>query len=106
MKTKMKIKKGDTVKIMSGKDRGKSGKVEKVLLKKNKALVTGLNLYKRHLKPQGDKKPGGIIEISKPLPVTNLALICPKCQQPTRIGYLIDQKGEKSRVCKKCQQVI
>lgn len=102
----MKIKKGDTVKIIAGKDKGKTGKVEKVFPKKNRVLVAGVNLYKRHLKPQGKDKPGGIVEISRPLPIANVALICPKCNQPTRVGYLIAKDNQKHRICKKCKQVI
>lgn len=102
----MKIKKGDTVKVTAGKDKGKTGKVEKVFPKKNKVLVARVNIYKRHLKPQGEGKPGGIVEISKPLPMANVAFVCSKCNQPTRIGYLIDKSGDKHRICKKCQQPI
>lgn len=102
----MKIKKGDTVKVITGKDKGKTGKVERVLLKKNKVLVAGINIYKRHLKPQGQSKPGGIIDLGKPLNISNVCLICPKCGKPTKIGFLIDKSKLKQRICKKCQQII
>ena len=102
----MKIKKGDTVIITAGKDRGRSGKVERVNPRKNKVLVSGLNIYKKHVKAQSKEKPGGIIELSRPLPVANVALLCPKCKKPTRVGYLFDKKGNKHRVCKKCQEFI
>jgi len=102
----MKIKKGETVKIITGKDKGKTGKVEKVFPKKNKILVKGVNVYKRHVRAQGKDKPGGIVEISKPLDISNVVLICPHCQQPTRVGYSFDKGGEKHRQCKKCRQVI
>ena len=102
----MRIKKGDTVKIKVGKDKGKTGKVEKALPKKNKVLVEGINVYKKHLKPRGEGKPGGIIEINKPLSVSNVMLVCPKCQKPTRVGYQLDKQGNKYRFCKKCKSQI
>lgn len=101
----MKLRKGDTVKVTIGKDRGKVGKVEKVLPKKNLIVVAGVNIYKRHLKARGQDKPGGIIDIIKPLSVSNVALVCPKCGQPTRVGYQTAGK-EKVRICRKCKEVI
>lgn len=100
----MKIKKGDKVKILLGKDRGKEGKVEKVLGKDKKVFVAGVNLYKRHVRKQKDL-PGGIIDIPKPLDISNVALICPGCNKPTRVGYQ-KEKGIKTRVCKKCKKEI
>lgn len=97
----MKLKKGDTVKILRGKDRGRTGKIEKILPKKGKVFVEGINLCKKHVKPQGKDKPGGIVEINKPLPIANVMLVCPKCSKPTRVGFEIQGK-EKVRVCKKC----
>ena len=101
----MKLKRGDIVKVTAGKDKGRTGKIEKVLPKPNKVVVAGVNLYKRHLKPRGESKPGGIVDIVKPLPVSNVALICPKCGQPTRVGFRVTKK-EKVRICKKCKEVI
>jgi len=103
---KVKIKKGDTVKVTVGKDKGKTGKVEKVFFRQAKVLVAGVNLYKKHLKPKAEGKPGGIIDIAKPLPIANIALVCPKCQQPTRVGFIFDKQKEKFRVCKKCQEQL
>jgi len=91
---------------MAGKDKGKTGKVEKVLPKVAAVLVEGVNKYKKHLKPQGEGKPGGIVEISKPLPVANVVLLCPKCQKPTRVGYQTDRSNKKYRICKKCKEAI
>ncbi len=108
----MKLKKGDQVIITVGKDKGQKGKIEKIFFSKGRVLVPGVNVYKRHTKPKGEKKPGGIVDIVKPLPVANVALVCPKCGQPTRIGYRLDLKKSssggsgKSRVCRKCQSVI
>ena len=76
----MKFKKNDEVKITIGKDRGKTGKITEVFPKENKILIAGLNVYKRHVKPQGQNKPGGIIDISKSLAMGNIALVCPKCK--------------------------
>lgn len=101
----MKFKKEDHVIVTSGKDKGKKGKIEKIFPKENKVIIGGVNQYKRHLKPRGEKKPGGIIDITKPLPVSNIALICTKCNQKTRIGYKFEG-GEKIRICRKCEQSI
>ena len=102
----MKLKKGDVVIVTAGKDRGRKGKIEKVQLKKNRVLVSGLNLYKKHVKAKSEKEPGGIVEVPRPLPASNVALICPKCKKPTRVGYAFSQKGKKQRMCKKCKKNI
>jgi large subunit ribosomal protein L24 len=102
----VKIKKGDTVLVAIGKDRGRKGKVKKVLPKESKVLVDGLNIYKKNVKAQSKEKPGGIIEVSRPLPVANVVLFCPKCKKTTRIGYVFDKKGMRHRICKKCQEYI
>lgn len=100
----MKIRKNDKVKILLGKDRGKEGKVAYVKGKEGKVFVEGANLYKRHVKKQG-KLEGGIIDIPKPLDVSNVALVCPDCNKVTRIGFKIEG-SEKIRICKKCQKEI
>ena len=102
----MKLKKGDTILVTVGKDKSRQGKIEKVYPKKKKVLIQGLNVYKKHLKAQSKDKPGGIIEFSRPLPVSNLILVCPKCKKPTRVGYVFNKQKKKHRVCKKCQQII
>ena len=101
----MKLKKQDEVIIVKGKDKGKRGKIEKVLPKENMVLVPGVNLYKRHYKSRTQTKPSEIIEITKPFPVGNVALICPNCHKETRIGYKMENK-EKVRICKKCKKKI
>lgn len=98
----MKFKKGDNVIITAGKDRGKKGKIEKIFPKVNKVLIPGVNMYKRHMKAKSQNEPAGIIDIVKPLNVANIALICPKCQTQTRIGYEVNNK-EKTRICRKCK---
>lgn len=101
----MKLKKGDQIIVIRGKDKGRKGKIEKVFPKTNKVLIPGINIYKKHARPQSERKPGGIIEIVKPLPASNVALICSKCGKPTRIGYQVDKAG-KNRICRKCQAII
>lgn len=101
----MKLKKGDTVKILLGKDRGRIGKIERVLRKKGLVVVGGVNIYKKHLKKRGENQPGGIVEISKPLPVAKVALVCPECDRATRVGYKI-VRGKKIRICKKCRKPV
>ena len=100
----MKYKVGDLVKVKLGKDKGKTGKIERVIAKESKVIVAGLNLYKKHLK-KGAKGSGGIIDISKPLYLSKVQIICPKCNLPTKIGYEITNKI-KSRVCRKCRAII
>lgn len=101
----MKLKKGDTVKIIAGKDRGKQGKIDKTFPKLGKVLIPGVNMYKKHVRPQGEGKPGGIVDSVRPLPVANVALLCPKCGQQTRAGFQVS-KTEKHRICKKCKEAI
>ncbi len=101
----MKIKKGDTVLIIKGKDQGKKGKVLEVFPRKGKLVVEGVNLVKKHRRPKNEKEKGQVIEIAKPLDVSNLKLICPKCGQAVRVGHKIVNK-KKYRICKKCQQEI
>lgn len=100
----MKLKKGDEVKITIGKDKGKTGKITEVFPKRNKILIAGLNVYKKHVKPQG-QKPGGIIDLSKPISISNVSMLCPKCKNKTRIGFKIEG-SVKSRICKKCGEII
>jgi len=96
----MKLKKGDTVIIRRGKDKGKTGKVEKVFPKLGKLVVNGVNVYKKHVKPREGQK-GGIIEITKPLPAAHTQIVCSACNKPTRVGYQVT-KTSKERICKKC----
>ena len=101
----MKLKKGDNVKIVLGKDKGKEGKIEKVFGKIGKVLITGVNQYKRHLKARSQNQPSEIVTITKPLPFPNVALICQHCKLPTRIGFRLE-KNDKIRVCRKCDKKI
>jgi large subunit ribosomal protein L24 len=101
----MKIKKGDKVTIIAGKDRSKSGSVLSIITKTNKIIVDGLNLITRHVKPKKSGEKGQKIKVPAPLSISNVSLICPKCKKNTRIGYMVTEKG-KSRVCKKCKASI
>lgn len=101
----MNIKKGDTVKILYGKERGRRGPVVAVDPTKERVIVEGLNLYKRHLKGDGRTRTSEIVTIEKPFPISKVMLICPSCDKPTRVG--IKQEGDKKvRVCKKCGKEI
>src|SRR5687768_16738385 len=101
----MKFKKGDEVKITGGKDKGKTGKIEKVFPKLERVTVAGINMYKKHIKARDPRKPAGIIDIIRPLPVGRIALVCPKCKKQTRIGIsMVD--GKKIRICRKCEQKV
>ena len=97
----MRIRKGDTVEVLSGKNRGKRGQVMVVLPSERKVIVDGANLSKRHTKPRGATMQGGIIDKDMPLPVSAVAIVCPS-DGPTRIGIRIDEAGRKLRVCRKC----
>lgn len=100
----LKFKKGDTVKITAGKDKGREGKIEKILISESKVIVPGVNLYKKHVKGFGDVK-GGVYDIPRPLGYGKVALICPKCKKMTRVGF--GKAGEeKVRICKKCKKEI
>jgi large subunit ribosomal protein L24 len=105
----MNIKKGDKVKILAGKDNGKTGKVLQVFTKENKASIEGINLLIKHMRPrrQGDK--GQRIEFPAPMDVSKMMLICTKCGKPTRVGHknvTSQDKKKKYRACKKCDQII
>jgi large subunit ribosomal protein L24 len=100
----LKIKIGDTVKITAGKDKGREGKVEKVLIKEAKVVVPGVNLYKKHVKGFGEVK-GGVYDIPRPLGMGKVALICPKCKKITRVSFKFAGE-DKVRICAKCKKEI
>lgn len=102
----MKLKKGDNIKVVSGKDKGKVAKIEKVLSKISKVVVTGVNQYKRHLKARSQGQPSEIVTIIKPLPLQNVALVCPHCKLQTRVGYKREKDNKKIRICRKCGKKI
>lgn len=97
----MKIKKGDQVIIISGKDRGKSGKILDVLTQERRVVIEGANIRKKHVRPKKSGEKGQVVEIPAPTSVSNVKLICSKCNKPTRVGYKI-VGDKKYRICKKC----
>lgn len=101
----MKLKKGDEIIITIGKDKGRKGKIEKIFPKDNTLFIPGLNIVKKHMKKRDEKNPGGIIEVSKPIKISNVALICPKCNRQTRVGIKVEG-NEKIRICRKCDQSL
>jgi large subunit ribosomal protein L24 len=118
----MKIRKGDTVHVLAGKDRGKQGRVLEARPRERRVVVENLNMIKRHTRPKPIKNPsrmggqqitpGGVIDKAAPIPISNVMLVCPICNRPTRVGYVVkERKGEetvKVRVCRRadCQQEI
>ena len=122
MTQRMKIRKGDLVQVLSGKDRGKQGRIIEADPRKRRVMVENLNLVKKHRKPRPLKdssrmgqtqiQPGGVIDLAAPLPVSNVMLVCPTCNRPTRVGYEFreDEKGRriKVRVCRRadCGEVL
>ena len=101
----MKLKKGDTIKVLIGKDKGRSGKIDKVFPKSDSVLIEGLNQFKRHVKAREKNQKSEIVLITKPMRASKVALICPKCKKPTRVGFKIE-KEIKIRICRKCNKEI
>ncbi len=109
----MKIRKGDTVEVLTGKDRGKRGQVLESQPERGRLIVEGRNIAKKHARPRPVKgtrgaqmTPGGVIDIEAPLRIDNVGLVCPVCDQVTRVGYSFQDDGRKVRVCRKCQGQI
>lgn len=101
-----KIKRDDTVLVVKGRDRGRTGPVRKVLPKEGKIIVTGIAMVKRHMRPRPPQQPGGIIERESPIPWANVALLCKSCNQPARVGFRVRADGTKVRYCKRCDENI
>ena len=106
--SKLNIKTGDTVVILTGDDnnRGKQGKVLEVSPKEGKVIVEGLNMVKKHVKPRKAGDPSGIIEAESAIYACKVQVVCPKCKKPTRVGHKINADGTKDRICKKCGEII
>lgn len=96
------IKKGDTIQVLAGKDKGKTAKVVRIVKKDNKILVEGVNSYKKHEKARQQGKKGQVVERVMPIHISNVSLHCEKCKKGVRVGVLAGAKGKKSRVCKSC----
>ena len=108
--TKLHVKKGDQVKVLAGKDAGKTGAVLEAIPRENRVVVEGVNIVKRHTKgrslPGAGNIPGGIIEKPAPLHVSNVQLVCPNCQKPTRAAHKTNPEGKNVRACKHCGEMI
>ena len=97
----MRIKKGETVQVLSGNDKGKTGEVLEIIPKTEKIVVKGVNIRKKHVKPRKQGEEGGIIPVECSIHSSKVNVVCPKCNKPTRVGYKIE-KNDKIRVCKRC----
>lgn len=106
MRNKFRIKKDDKVKVVAGKDKGKIGKVIRVDRAKNRILVEHINVVKRHTRPSGQNKQGGIIESEAMIQLSNVMLICGKCLKPARIKMKKLEDGKRIRICGKCSEII
>ena len=100
------IKKNDTVLVVTGKEKGKKGRVLSVMPSKDELLIERVNIIKKHMKPNKKYAQGGIIEKESPLHISNVMLMCPRCSKPARISNMVFEDGKKSRVCKKCKEAI
>lgn len=99
------LKKGDTVQVTAGREKGKTGKIIRIMRDKDRVIVEKLNFVKRHQKPDAKGK-GGIVEKEGPIHITNVAYFCSKCEKGVRLGNKILEEGKKVRICKKCQEII
>ncbi len=104
--SKLHIKKGDNVKVITGEDKGKQGRILTILVKKHKAIVEGLNMVSKHTKPNADNQQGGIIKKEAPIYISNLMLLDPSSGEPTRIGRKRDKDGKLVRYSKKSGEII
>jgi large subunit ribosomal protein L24 len=98
----MKLKEGDTVQVIAGKDIGSQARIARVFPAKNRIIVEGVATAKRHQRPTGQTMQGGIIDKDMPIDASNVMIVCPECG-PTKIGYRFDEEGRKIRVCRKCE---
>lgn len=101
----MRIKKGDTVKILKGKDRGKTGKVLHAYPEERKIMIEGLNLYKKHVRPRREGEKGQVVEVPRAVPEANVGILCPRCNRAVRVGYRLEQ-DKKVRACRRCKGVL
>ena len=100
------IRRDDTVMVIAGKDRGKSGKVNRVIREKDRVVVAGINIATKHVKNRPGIRQAGIIHVEAPLHISNVMLLCPHCAKPTRVGHRFQEGGTKVRICKHCNGVI
>jgi large subunit ribosomal protein L24 len=103
---KSKIRKNDTVMVVTGRDRGKTGKVMRVLPERGRVVIERLNIVKRHSKPRGAQSPGGIVEKEAPIAISNVMIFCDRCNAPVRVGIKVADDGTRNRVCRRCGEAI
>ena len=103
---RFRIRKGDTVQVLQGRDIGRRGVVERVVPATGRVVIEGVNVCKRHARPRAIGQPAGIIDFNAPLDVSNVMLVCPACGQPARVGYTLGDDGVKRRYCRKCNEQI
>ncbi len=103
---KLHIKKNDLIMVKKGREKGKSGRVLRVLPEKERVIVEKINMIKRHSRPHGQQRRGGILEKEAPLHVSNVMLLCEKCNKPVRIGHRVVEGDKKVRICRKCEEIF
>jgi large subunit ribosomal protein L24 len=106
MRGRFSLKKNDLVMVIAGREKGKSGRILRVFPQKNRALIEKVNFIKRHTRPSGQTRQGGIVEKEAPIHVSNVMVICEKCNLPIRVGKKILDDGRKVRICKKCGELL
>ena len=102
----MRIRKNDQVLVLTGKDKGKKGRVMRVYPDHTRVLIEKINYHKVAVRRTQANPKGGIVQMEKPLQISNVQLVCPRCSKPTRVGYSVLADGEKQRICKKCNEVL
>ena len=102
----MQVRKNDSVMVISGREKGKTGKVLRVLPEKDSVIIERVNLVKRHSRPRGPQQPGGIVEKEASIPASNIMMMCDKCNAPVRVGHKILSDGEKIRICRRCGEAL
>jgi large subunit ribosomal protein L24 len=100
------IRKNDSVLVIKGRERGKTGKVLRVVPEKGRVIIERVNLVKRHSRPRGPQQPGGIVEKEAPLRAANVMILCDKCNAPVRIGHKVLADGNKIRICRRCNEAL
>jgi large subunit ribosomal protein L24 len=106
LKSKSRIRKNDLVMVITGRDRGKTGKVMRVIPEKGRVLIERLNIVKRHTRPRGAASPGGIVEREAAVELSNVMIFCERCNAPVRIGIKIASDGSKTRTCRRCGESV
>jgi large subunit ribosomal protein L24 len=106
MINKVHVKTGDTVVVLSGKNKGKKGKVMAVSPKEGKVIVENVNMVSKHIKPRRMGEAGGIVKAEGAMYASKVQIVCPRCKKPTRIGHKINEDGTKNRICRKCGEIL